>query len=322
MDKADQLVESYSHGMRQKLALAGAMLHEPQVLFLDEPTSGLDPRAARLVKDLLLGLVTRGHTVFLSTHVLEIAEQLCHRVGIINQGQIVARGTLAELRTQAQREAGLARGHLPATDGRWRRARSGRVPARQARAHLLRLLIGVRARQAWNRVVRGKRRSLRVLGTVVGTSFGIAFMAIVGLNTSLVVDRVARVDADAAREALPALLIGTTLLALVTSMGVAFHHLFMAGDQELLMAAPVRLRDLFALKVVETWRDGLHVVFLQIATLIGFGLALRLPPTYHVLAVSRRARADRGRGDDWRRRDVAFRAGPLRRVAARDQRDW
>jgi ABC-2 type transport system ATP-binding protein len=106
VDKADQLVESYSHGMRQKLALAGAMLHEPQVLFLDEPTSGLDPRSARLVKDLLLGLVTRGHTVFLSTHVLEIAEQLCHRVGIIDHGRIVATGTLDELRQQAQREAG------------------------------------------------------------------------------------------------------------------------------------------------------------------------------------------------------------------------
>ena len=102
---------------------------------------------------------------------------------------------------------------------------------------MLRLLIGIRARQAWNRVVRGKRRSLRVLGTVVGTSFGIAFMAIVGFNTSLVVERVARVDADAARGALPALLIGTTLLALVTSMGVAFHPVH-GGDQELLMKAP------------------------------------------------------------------------------------
>src|SRR5438132_3025050 len=91
-DKADDLVESYSHGMRQKLALAGAMLHEPPVLFLDEPTSGLDPRSARLVKDLLVALVERGHTVFLSTHVLEIAEQLCHRVGIIDRGQVVATG--------------------------------------------------------------------------------------------------------------------------------------------------------------------------------------------------------------------------------------
>jgi ABC-2 type transport system ATP-binding protein len=103
--RADELVETYSHGMRQKLALAGALLHEPPVLFLDEPTSGLDPRSARLVKDLLLGLVGRGHTVFLSTHVLEIAEQLCHRVGIIDHGQVVATGSIDELRGQAQRDA-------------------------------------------------------------------------------------------------------------------------------------------------------------------------------------------------------------------------
>jgi ABC-2 type transport system ATP-binding protein len=101
-DKADDLVESYSHGMRQKLALAGALLHEPPVLFLDEPTSGLDPRSARLVKDLLVGLVRRGHTIFLSTHVLEIAEQLCHRVGIIDHGEVIATGTLDELRQRAQ----------------------------------------------------------------------------------------------------------------------------------------------------------------------------------------------------------------------------
>ena len=102
-EKADDLVETYSHGMRQKLALAGAMLHEPPVLFLDEPTSGLDPRSARLVKDLLVALVERGHTVFLSTHVLEIAEHLCHRVGIIDHGKVVATGTLEELRFQANR---------------------------------------------------------------------------------------------------------------------------------------------------------------------------------------------------------------------------
>jgi ABC-2 type transport system ATP-binding protein len=104
-EKANDLVETYSHGMRQKLALGGAMLHEPPVLFLDEPTSGLDPRSARLVKDLLVALVERGHTVFLSTHVLEIAEHLCHRVGIIDHGRVIATGTLNELRYQAHREA-------------------------------------------------------------------------------------------------------------------------------------------------------------------------------------------------------------------------
>jgi ABC-2 type transport system ATP-binding protein len=103
-DKADELTESYSHGMRQKLALAGALVHEPPVLFLDEPTSGLDPRSARLVKDLLVGLVRRGHTVFLSTHVLEIAEQLCQRVGIIDHGEVIATGSLEQLRQRAKRD--------------------------------------------------------------------------------------------------------------------------------------------------------------------------------------------------------------------------
>jgi ABC-2 type transport system ATP-binding protein len=104
-DKANDLVETYSHGMKQKLALAGALLHEPAVLFLDEPTSGLDPRSARLVKDLLVALVERGQTVFLSTHVLEIAEHLCHRVGIIDRGRVIATGTLDELRQHARSEA-------------------------------------------------------------------------------------------------------------------------------------------------------------------------------------------------------------------------
>lgn len=116
--RADQLVEGYSHGMRQKLALAGAILHEPPVLFLDEPTSGLDPRSARLVKDLLVTLVDRGQTVFLTTHVLEIAQQLCHRVGIVTAGQMVAIGTLDDLRQQAQREAAsLEELFLQLTDG-------------------------------------------------------------------------------------------------------------------------------------------------------------------------------------------------------------
>ncbi len=101
-EKADELVESYSHGMRQKLALAGSLLHEPQLLFLDEPTSGLDPRSARVVKDLLAVLAERGRTVFLSTHILEIAQHMCHRVGIIDRGELVSVGTLEDLRRQAR----------------------------------------------------------------------------------------------------------------------------------------------------------------------------------------------------------------------------
>ena len=98
---ANDLIEGYSHGMQQKLALAGALIHDPQVLFLDEPTVGLDPRSARRIKDLLAQLRDRGAAVFFSTHILEIAERMCDRVLIINQGEIIAAGTIAELRGQS-----------------------------------------------------------------------------------------------------------------------------------------------------------------------------------------------------------------------------
>jgi len=99
-DASNDLVEGYSHGMQQKLALAGALVHDPRALFLVEPTVGLDPRSARLIKDILLRLRDRGATVFLSTHILEIAERLCDRLVIIDKGRIVASGTMAELRGQ------------------------------------------------------------------------------------------------------------------------------------------------------------------------------------------------------------------------------
>ena len=101
-EAAGDMIEGYSHGMQQKIALAAALVHDPKVLFLDEPTVGLDPRSARLIKDILLQLKGRGAAVFFSTHILEIAERMCDRVVIINNGQIIAAGTLAELRGQGQ----------------------------------------------------------------------------------------------------------------------------------------------------------------------------------------------------------------------------
>lgn len=100
-DRADDLLGSYSHGMRQKVCVAQALLGEPKVLFLDEPTVGLDPRSARLVKDILRRFADRGGTVFLSTHILEIAERMCDRIGIIREGQLIAVGTVDELRRKA-----------------------------------------------------------------------------------------------------------------------------------------------------------------------------------------------------------------------------
>jgi len=101
-DRAGDLIETYSHGMRQRLALAAALIHEPDVLLMDEPFSGLDPRSTLRVKEVLQTLAGRGATVLLSTHTLEIAERICDRVGILNRGQLVAVGTMAELRAQAQ----------------------------------------------------------------------------------------------------------------------------------------------------------------------------------------------------------------------------
>ncbi|MDI3340966.1 MAG: ABC transporter ATP-binding protein [Sphaerobacter sp.] len=97
-DRVDELIETYSHGMRQKLAICAALVHEPPVVFLDEPTVGLDPRSARTLKVLLRRVCDAGATVFLTTHILEIAEQMCDRVGIIQQGKLIALGTLDELR--------------------------------------------------------------------------------------------------------------------------------------------------------------------------------------------------------------------------------
>lgn len=101
------LVQGFSHGMQQKLALTGAWLHDPDVLILDEPMVGLDPRSAHLVKDLMREHCDRGKTVFFSTHVLEVAEKLCDRIGIINKGKLIACGSMEELRHQAKSEESL-----------------------------------------------------------------------------------------------------------------------------------------------------------------------------------------------------------------------
>jgi ABC-2 type transport system ATP-binding protein len=96
----NELIESYSHGMRQKLIISSALIHRPEVIVVDEPMVGLDPRAARLLKDLFRGFVDRGGTVLMSTHTLEIAEALCDRLAIIQGGRIVAAGAMADLRRQ------------------------------------------------------------------------------------------------------------------------------------------------------------------------------------------------------------------------------
>lgn len=103
---ADDTIDSYSHGMQQKTALAAALMHDPRVLVLDEPTVGLDPKSARLIKDILRQLADRGAAIFLSTHILEIAERMSDRIGIINKGELIAVGTMEELRQRNNQQDG------------------------------------------------------------------------------------------------------------------------------------------------------------------------------------------------------------------------
>ncbi|MFA5857509.1 MAG: ABC transporter ATP-binding protein [Elusimicrobiota bacterium] len=99
------MVESYSHGMQQKLALSAIVLRQPKFIFLDEPLIGLDPLSQRKMREILVGLAKKGATILICTHILEIAEKVCTRVGIINKGQLTHIGTIDELRKKADTDA-------------------------------------------------------------------------------------------------------------------------------------------------------------------------------------------------------------------------
>jgi len=119
--ECDQLIQGYSRGMRQKTALVAALLHQPLLLLVDEPTANLDPKSARLVKDIFQLIKQQGRSVFLSTHVMEIAENLCDRLAIIDGGTLLAIGEMEHLRRQHHGESleeiflALTGGHDPET---------------------------------------------------------------------------------------------------------------------------------------------------------------------------------------------------------------
>lgn len=114
----DELIESYSHGMRQRLIMCSALLHRPKVLVVDEPMVGLDPRGAKLVKDLFKAEAKQGTTLFLSTHSLEVAEEVCDRIAIIQAGEIIAVGSGERLREQSGVDGNLEQIFLKLTQGK------------------------------------------------------------------------------------------------------------------------------------------------------------------------------------------------------------
>ena len=103
----DQMCDGYSHGMKQKVVITSALLHDPKVLVIDEPMVGLDPKTVRQVKNLFCEQTARGHTVFMCTHTLEVAEAVADRIGIIHRGRLIAVGTMADLRARADRQHSL-----------------------------------------------------------------------------------------------------------------------------------------------------------------------------------------------------------------------
>ncbi len=115
---ADELIESYSHGMKQRLVMCGALIHDPAVLIVDEPMVGLDPKGARLVKDIFRDQAGLGKTIFMSTHSLEVAQEVCQEIAIIQAGKIIATGTAQELKRQSGVDGSLEKVFLKLTEGK------------------------------------------------------------------------------------------------------------------------------------------------------------------------------------------------------------
>ena len=115
-EELENKIESYSHGMRQKIHIIGALLHKPNNWILDEPITGLDPKASYDLKKIMKDYANEGRTVFFSTHILEIAEKLCDRIGIINKGKLVFVGTLEEMRKEFGQKLSLEEMFLEVTE--------------------------------------------------------------------------------------------------------------------------------------------------------------------------------------------------------------
>ena len=172
-----ELVESFSHGMKQRLVMCAAFLHRPRAVVVDEPMVGLDPRGARLIKDVFRKMSARGVGILMSTHTLEVAQEMCDRISIILKGKIIARGTVAEIRAMGEDERRSADVGVPEADRRQRRCRRSTrssdgprlsLPAAAAPAVVAQPRAAARARRLLARAAVRRRRHRRLRRAVSG----------------------------------------------------------------------------------------------------------------------------------------------------------
>ena len=284
---------TYSLGMKKRLALALALIHEPRVLILDEPTNGLDPAGARQMRATIAEYAAGGRTIFLSTHLLDAAERLCHRVAIIQKGRLQAVGTPDELRARFAAAPGTTLEDLflrvtsddaaaPATTSARRRRRliaaqpigAGPLAALLIRSRLRSFRNGLRAR--------GSRRT-PVLATVAGLVIALAYVGLFSQAFSAIVGAVGLVGQAAAL----ALVTGTLALGSLTAKA-ASSDAVRAGsaENEFLLARPVSLPALVAARgLADAVTDPMGALFL-FPVLVAAALVWRLPPAAWLLAAA------------------------------------
>ncbi len=280
-DWKDELVESYSHGMRQKLIISSALLHRPEVIVVDEPMVGLDPKGARFLKDLFRAFVDRGGTVLMSTHTLEIAEAMCDRIGIIQQGKIVACGTMAELRQQtASGDVSLEELFLKLTGGIHEReldAILDRVSTTKPAPVQPTLRTVLRPEVAERTFARLREQKSEGTGKIVllvllglgfwSAVFGVFYRVLRYIHSEQEIGTI-----------LAAKLLGVTLLSfasllLLSNLITALSSFFLAQDLDMLVAAPVDWLRLYLAKLGETLlHSSWMVVLMAVPIFTAYGI--------------------------------------------------
>ncbi len=315
----DDLVESYSHGMQQKISLAAALMHDPKILVLDEPTVGLDPKSARLIKDILRQFADRGAAVMLSTHILEIAERMCDRIGIINKGQLVAVGNMNDLRALGGSQGGMSledifleltggaeyaeiaevlkvnKDGLSGTSNSLANSAISGSPNLIGRQFTIWHYIWKLFRLQMVLTMSGLRRSktrrkigIAIIALFILTLAGLLFWgswALLRLLKSPVVTQFT--DPTALLNSMPTAIISFAFIAiLLTNFGVLLQSLYLAKDMDFLLSAPLPMRAVFFTKMLQAILPNFGLVCLfGLPVLFGLGASGNYSFIYFPLVV-------------------------------------